>query len=206
MRLLSIAAAALALALTQAGAPAPLATSDERITMEPCTAFGGVDALCGTLTVPEDPQVTGGRTIDLAVTVLPATGPEGTHAPDPIFALHGGPGAAASFLAPLFAGIPARDRRDIVLVDQRGTGASNGMACTVDDAGEWLLLGLRFEMNPAGCPEFDADPTLYTTPIAMDDLDRVRAAMGYERVNLWGGSYGARAALVYMRRHPERVR
>ncbi|HKG21705.1 MAG TPA: alpha/beta fold hydrolase, partial [Blastocatellia bacterium] len=51
-----------------------------------------------------------------------------------------------------------------------------------------------------------ADLTLYTTPIAMDDLDEVREALGYERINLFGGSYGSRAALVYLRQHPTRVR
>ena len=54
--------------------------------------------------------------------------------------------------------------------------------------------------------ELDADPTHYTTPVAMDDLDAVRAALGYDKINLWGGSYGTRAALVYMRRYPEHVR
>ena len=52
----------------------------------------------------------------------------------------------------------------------------------------------------------DADLTLYTTSIAMDDLDDVRAALGYEKINLYGGSYGTRAGLVYIRRHEERVR
>ena len=51
-----------------------------------------------------------------------------------------------------------------------------------------------------------ANLTLYTTPIAMDDLDEVRAALGYERINLFGGSYGTRAALVYLKRHPQSVR
>ena len=53
---------------------------------------------------------------------------------------------------------------------------------------------------------YDADPRFYTTSLAMDDLDDVRAFLGYERVNLYGGSYGTRAALVYLRQHPSRVR
>ena len=176
------------------------------IALEPCAGFPVPDALCGSLTVPEDPAVPEGRTISLAVAVLPATGPESDRAPDPVFALHGGPGAAARYLAPLMTGLPARERRDIVLVDQRGTGESQGMVCGIENAGEWVTSVLRFDLDPSRCPDFDADPRLYTTPIAMDDLDRVRAAMGYDQVNLWGGSYGTRAALVYARQHPEHVR
>ena len=51
-----------------------------------------------------------------------------------------------------------------------------------------------------------ADLTKYTTSIAMDDMDDVRAWLGYDRINLFGLSYGTRAALVYMRQHPEHVR
>ena len=156
--------------------------------------------------VPEDPTAPDGRRIELAITVLPATGPDRLRAPDPVFALHGGPGAAAAFLAPVFAGQPLRSRRDVVLVDQRGTGASNGIRCGIADPAAWLLAMLRFDFAPSACDTSEADPRLYTTPIAMDDLDAVRAALGYERINLWGGSYGSRAALVYMRQHPERVR
>ena len=54
--------------------------------------------------------------------------------------------------------------------------------------------------------ESRADLTQYTTSIAMDDLDDVRAWLGYERINLFGLSYGTRAALVYLRQHPDRVR
>src|SRR5690606_11092040 len=57
------------------------------------------------------------------------------------------------------------------------------------------------------CPTtLDADLRLYTTEIAMTDLDEVRAALGYEQINLYGGSYGTRAALTYLRLFPERVR
>jgi pimeloyl-ACP methyl ester carboxylesterase len=176
------------------------------VDLRPCPELGVPDAVCGSLLVPEDPAAPGGRLISLAISVLPATGAEEERAPDPVFALHGGPGAAARHLAPLMAILPARENRDIVLVDQRGTGLSNGLACGADDPEQWLVAILRFELDPALCPAFDADPRLYTTPLAMDDLDRVREVLGYDRVNLWGGSYGTRAALVYARRHPERVR
>lgn len=197
----------LGLALAVVGcAESQAVDAPSRIDLRPCPEAGDPAAVCGSLTVPEDPDAPDGRLISLAVTVLPATGPESDRARDPIFALHGGPGAAARYLAPVFANLPARARRDVVLVDQRGTGGSNGMVCGTADAGEWMVAVLRFDFDPSTCPEFDADPRLYTTPIAMDDLDRVRDALGYDQVNLWGGSYGTRAALVYARRHRERVR
>jgi pimeloyl-ACP methyl ester carboxylesterase len=99
--------------------------------------------------------------------------------------------------------------RDVVLVDQRGTGKSNPLNCRsennslreVTESEEASLERLR------RCLEgFDADVRLYTTTIAMDDLDDVRAHLGYDRINLYGGSYGTRAALVYLRRHGDRVR
>ena len=180
--------------ITAVSACAPAAS--QSVDLSPCTAPGGVDALCGQLTVAENPDDPEGRSIDLALTVLPATGPETDRAPDPVFALHGGPGAAARFLAPIFAGQPLRARRDVVLVDQRGTGESNGMRCDEGDTAAFFRSALRFDFDPSECPTFDADPRLYTTPIAMDDLDAVRQALGYEAVNLWGGSYGSRAAQV----------
>ncbi len=96
------------------------------------------------------------------------------------------------------------------MVDQRGTGGSNGLHC--DLYGESLQghLGDLFPVEAIKVCRAEwerrADLRLYTTPIAMDDLDEVRAALGYEQVNLFGTSYGTRAAQVYMRQHPNRVR
>jgi pimeloyl-ACP methyl ester carboxylesterase len=141
--------------------------------------------------------------------VLPAQSPD--TAAGPVFFLAGGPGQGATSLAPLaellMPGL--RARHEIVLLDQRGTGESNGLNCPLTEINV-VLRAEAFDMDSetldACRRSFDADLTLYTTPIAMDDLDEVRAALGYERINIWGGSYGTRAALVYMRRHPERVR
>lgn len=181
--------------------------------LAPCSAAGPeVEARCGTLTVYEDRRTASGRTIDLDVVVVPAA--SGDPAPDPVFFLSGGPGQASTDLAPAvpgFFGEIHRDR-DIVLIDQRGTGDSNPLRCDPATLQE-LLDALAFDVGGAGgaaaaaCREgLDADVRHYTTPVAMDDLDDVRAALGYERIDLFGGSYGTRAALVYMRRHPERVR
>jgi pimeloyl-ACP methyl ester carboxylesterase len=173
--------------------------------LAPCTVPpADTEALCGTLTVPEDRTSGEGRMIGLSVIVLPATGEAPD--PDPVFPLHGGPGAAARYLVPLFASHPLRDTRDFVFVDQRGTGASNGLHCEPAELPELMDVVLTFSMSAEDCLANDADPRLYLTSIAMDDLDDVRAALGYEKINLWGGSYGSRAALEFMRRHPERVR
>lgn len=164
----------------------------------------------GTLTVFEDREAARGRTIDLRILVLRAKA--ATPAADPVFFLAGGPGQAATSLAGELATSWMREERDIVLVDQRGTGGSNELQVRLraDDASPQGLLTPLFDVEAfrAALPKLQAhaDLRLYTTPIAMDDLDEVRAALGYARVNLVGGSYGTRAALVYMRRHEARVR
>ncbi|MHC4303286.1 MAG: alpha/beta hydrolase [Planctomycetota bacterium] len=164
----------------------------------------------GTYTVYEDRAARAGRTIDLEVFVLPATGPDPR--PDPIFYLVGGPGQAATGAFRRLIGSWMNEDRDIVLVSQRGTGRSNGLDCDVVGSDEDLQSYLEVLFRPRlfqQCRDLlaeRADLTKYTTPIAMDDLNEVRAALGYDRINLVGGSYGTRAALVYMRRHPETVR
>lgn len=178
--------------------------------LRPCTSDEApADALCGTVTVYEDRHAASGRRIDLWVVVLPAIGsaPE----PDPLFFLAGGPGQGAAQLVPEVhtAFRRVQRTRDIVLVDQRGTGRSNPLDCrptagTLRELTEGIDAALaRLRTCLAG---YDADVRLYTTDLAMDDLDEVRAYLGYERVNLYGGSYGTRAALVYARRHGAHVR
>ncbi len=194
-------------ALASAETPKPA------LALGPCELPGvSGPARCGTFSVFEDRASREGRKIDLKVVVLPAT--KGPAAPDPLFVLVGGPGEAATEEAPglamEFAAI--RERRDIVLVDQRGTGGSHPLDCDLFGKGGDLrrLLGdflpIEAVRTCRATLEKTADLRLYTTSIAMDDLDDVRSALGYERINLWGGSYGTRAALVYMRRHPAHVR
>ena len=150
-----------------------------------------------------------GRRLSLTIVVLPAV--RGDAAPDPVFFLAGGPGQAAAQMADTVEQVFARLERDrdIVLVDQRGTGKSHPLDCKDDQE----TLRRVFESPEASAAQlrdclahYDADVRLYTTPIAMDDLDDVRAYLGYDRINLYGGSYGTRAALVYMRQHGAHVR
>jgi pimeloyl-ACP methyl ester carboxylesterase len=103
-------------------------------------------------------------------------------------------------------------KRDVVLVDVRGTGDSNGLPCKALQGHEGVLGYLESFLPVEGVRacrrdlESRADLALYTTTAAVDDVDDVRAALGYDRVNLEGGSYGTFAALNYMRRHPSHVR
>mgnify|MGYP001412495452 CR=1 FL=1 len=164
-----------------------------------------VDAHCGTLTVPEDRANPTGRQIGLHVAVIPAIrrDPE----PDPLFLLAGGPGQSAIETFPVMISMLyyIHEDRDIVLVDQRGTGESNPLRCL--DSEDETLTGEQTLAILKTCPQkLDADVRFYTTGIAMTDLDEVRAVLGYETINLYGASYGTRAALTYLRMFPQHVR
>jgi pimeloyl-ACP methyl ester carboxylesterase len=170
------------------------------------TDEGPRGAYCGALSVFEDRAGRSGRTIDLKIVVARALrrNPE----PDPLFVLVGGPagGAAtmAGSLAPMFR--PYQKDRDIVFVDQRGTGASNPLDCEPPERTLEALVEQPVERLRRCLENLDADPRFYTTAPAMDDVDDVRRHLGYDRINLWGASYGTRAALVYLARHEETVR
>ena len=178
--------------------------------LKPCRVEGvNEELLCGKLTVFENRETRTGRTIDLNIVVLPALDQK-TNA-EPLFDLAGGPGAASTEAAAFYAGPGKayRRRHDVVCVDQRGTGQSNRLSIPPEKTPQHYLS----EMYPVNyvremrqALEQRADLTKYTTSIAMDDLEDVRAWLGYDRINLFGWSYGTRAALVYMRQHPEHVR
>ncbi len=184
-----------------------------RVKLEPCNLPQlPQEVRCGKYEVYEDRAAGRGRKIALNILVMPATGEK--PAADPVFFIAGGPGQGSAQVA-VEAGdfLPSiRREREIVFVDQRGTGESNPLQCNFfgdrnDMRGYFrepfplnILRSCRAELEKV------ANLALYTTPLAMDDLEEVRAAMGYERINLYGGSYGTNAALVYLRQHPARVR
>ena len=183
-------------------------TGRSSLTLQPCMAESlPPDARCTTIEVPEDRSTGQGRKVPLDIVVLPALG--AAAAPDPVFVLSGGPGSAAAELAPAYARTldGLRSKRDIVLVNQRGTGRSSPLHCGPEDS------KVLDDFLPAAVVEAcrrraeqSANLRLYTTPIAMDDLDEVRAALGYDQINLLGTSYGTRAALAYLHQHPQTVR
>ena len=186
-------------------------SQNQSLVLQPCELEGIQGAKCGSLPVFENRATRQGRKINLKIIVLPATG--ANRSPDPLFYIPGGPGSSATEDAPgvarLFAKI--RERRDLVFLDQRGTGGSNPLNCELFDSSDpQSYFGYFFPLGGVKkCREqleSIADLTLYTTSIAMDDLDDVRAALGYEQINVFGGSYGTRAVLVYLRQHPKSVR
>src|SRR3954447_11913192 len=177
--------------------------------LHPCAlAEGPPDAFCGQLPVFENRVAGRGRLINLKIVVAPALRRDAK--PDPLFVFEGGPGGGAATLAqyriPMFRRF--QTDRDVVLVDQRGTGASNPLDCAADDDSDDLGSVDEYPVQRfrACLEKLQADAALYTTSIAMDDIDDVRRFLGYETVNLWGGSYGTRAALVYLKQHESSVR
>src|SRR5215471_18088486 len=186
-------------------------TTKGTVALQPCRSAGdAIEGWCGHYEVFENRQARTGRKIALNIFIVPARAE--MREPDPFFALAGGPGQGATEAFPQAAYVRTiAERRDVVLVDQRGTGKSNPLDCTllsVDNPQE--VLGAPYSLDRIRSCRADsdrkADTTQYTTSIAADDLDEVRAALGYGRVNVLGGSYGTKAALVYLRRHGEHVR
>ena len=179
----------------------------------PCRLTAGalpaVFAQCAKLTVPLDSASPDGPTIELAVARIPAL--TATPEPEPLVLINSGPGGSGIDLyleaRPAFEAV--RRDRDIVLLDQRGTGRSrNGLDCTLpeeldlDTAGPELL-----QATAASClAELKADPQFFTTSVAVGDLERLRETLGVAQWSLYGVSYGTRVAQHYLRRYPAHVR
>lgn len=193
--------------------PAP---AGEGLTLSSCSVGSISRARCGTLSVAEDPAKPAGRHIPIRVVVVPAFGTD--TAPDPLFYLQGGPGGAAAdpsnleWAVATFSSLNAR--HDLVFVDQRGTGGSNRMECPalmdVGALGSNVLPTAEEEASAAkaclAATASSGDPAMYTTPLFADDVDAVRAALGYASIDLYGGSYGVSSGLEYIQRHGEHVR
>ena len=193
----------------------PLHAGERAAALKPCRLVGVEQgALCGVLQRPLDPALPAGRQIDLHYAVLPALARQ--RKPDPVFFFAGGPGQSAIELAGPLSRLLARlqNRRDVVLIDQRGTGRSAPLQCAdesparplteqVEPARQRMLIDAcrrTLQALPHG------DLRHYTTTIAMQDADAVRRELGAARINLVGASYGTRAVLEYMRQFPAAVR
>ncbi|MBX3620979.1 MAG: alpha/beta fold hydrolase [Rhizobacter sp.] len=180
----------------------------------PCRVDGlAHEVLCGQVQRALDPARPEGVQIEVHYVVVPALARR--KLPDPVFLLAGGPGQSAIALAgqvmPLFARL--NHRRDIVFVDQRGTGRSAPLVCddprqqhVADQADPERQLALLRECRQTLQRLPYGDLRFFTTPIAMQDLDAVRRALGAERIDLVGASYGTRAGLDYLRQFPHAVR
>jgi pimeloyl-ACP methyl ester carboxylesterase len=187
------------------------ALAESRIELVPCEAPGyDGEARCGTYLVWENRDARSGRQIALNVVVLPASG--SPRQPDPVFYFDGGPGAGATGAVPHIARVlrAVHEHRDLVFMDVRGTGRSNPLSCPGPAADAPLQEHFEEFLSDAyvrRCLEHQtADPRFYTQPFAMDDVNEVRAALGYERINLFGASGGTRQEQIYMKRHGGTVR
>ena len=169
-------------------------------------------ALCGVYEVYENRSTRAGRKIPLHIVVLPANGPD--RVPDPFVYFAGGPGEASVPWGLFWSEqlIRLRSKRDVLLIDLRGTGRSGQLACP-ELRGEQSIQGFLDNFLPAdkvgACRDRlkkEVDLSWYTTDAAVDDVEEVRTALGYGPLNLMGSSYGTRAVLTYLRRHPRSVR
>ena len=185
----------------------------------PAEVDPGVTVSCGVIDTPLNHEDPAGGTIQLAVAVIPAT--DGSTGNTPVVVLGGGPGEPLvvpilEALTPdgaFLTGLGAS--RDIVLLDQRGAGASTpSLACpefdealaAVTDSDEAVAIGTE---ALSACHERlvaeGVDLSAFDTAADVQDLDVARQALGYERVSLFGTSYGARLALQVARAYPETV-
>ena len=179
--------------------------------LRPCRVENSEEEVrCGTYMAPENREIRGGRTIPLDVVVIPAR--SATPRPDPIFFAAGGPGQTNREMAGYWTESPLREERDLVLVDQRGTSAAHALNCTLPGTPENpqgyldpIFIGETFRTCRREL-EARADLTRYLTADYVDDLDEVRRALGYERINIMGGSYGSRVVLMYLRQYPRQAR
>ncbi len=181
----------------------------------PCTTAAPGSSRCGVFRVAEvreGSNARSGRTIDIAFVILDALDST-QRTRDALMLLPGGPGEP---LTPIAAGAAVRLRdvrrtRDILLVDVRGVGRSSPLSCNVPfPGGLRSRLGTLFPLDhAAACRDTLARRArldAYTTASAVDDLEDLRRWLGYDALNLMGGSYGTRVAQVFMRRHPRAVR
>ncbi len=173
------------------------------VAFSPCHIDGiEAQAKCAWLTLPLDWSQPDGDTFALHVAVVPPSGGQASGAP--LYVLAGGPGQAASDLGSIVDGamIDARRGREVILVDQRGTGRT-------------LPFGCDFPTNPETSGADTArtclaktsnNPAHFGTDSFVDDLHAVRNLLGHDTINIWGGSYGTRAALLYLRKYEHTVR
>jgi len=207
-------AAAIAAALALAAGGARAASPEAAPPLKACRVDGvSTEVLCGQVSRPLDPARPDGVRIDIRYVVVPALARN--KLPDPVLLLAGGPGQSAIALTASVMPRLSRlnYRRDLVFIDQRGTGRSAPLSCPDNSdrsLDELLKPGAKVRLLEQ-CRDAlqrlpHGDLRFYTTTIAMQDMDAVRAALGVERWNLIGASYGTRAALEYQRQFPDRVR
>jgi len=165
----------------------------------------GLAARCGTLIVPEDRLTGKGRAIPVRYVVIPATGPD--RLPDPVVWFAGGPGDSA--VADIPGELPLLGslnvHRDLVFIEQRGTGSSNPLNCPAFRGSLADKPALRASVESC-LAHLNGDLRFYTTAMFTDDVNQLLGDLHYAKVNLIGISYGTTAEQVFLLRHPDRVR
>ncbi len=182
------------------------------LSFERCTVSAEayeVDAECATFRRHENPQDPNSRLIDLSVVKFPSHSPEPE--PDAFTLIQGGPGGSSIDFAIAYGRVleDIRRKRDILVVDQRGTGRSNLLSCGVpdDDAAQYdLERATAFTKECAEKLSRGNDLRFYTTSVAVEDLEALRIAAGYPQLNIYGVSYGTRVAQHYLRKFPDSAR
>ena len=163
---------------------------------------------CGSLMVAENPAKPEGKKIAIHYAVLPAIKP--SFKKQAMFAIAGGPGQSAIENAAGFDRVltKVRQDRDILLVDQRGTGQSNILACDDDNMSALSFNDddIDYVADTQKCLDaIDADVSQYGSLTALTDFEAVRQHLGYEKLHLYGVSYGTRMAQLYMREYPQAI-
>lgn len=189
------------------------------LVFEPCeltqrNSAATTAAFCAPFQVPEDWDKPDGRKIDLHLAIVRGEAPAAAR--DLVVLLAGGPGQAATESYPRVAGAfaPLLRQRNLVLMDQRGTGASHPLECKQDLEGEDAASAdavdfAKIRASTQAClteVSKSAAPAQYTTTAAVRDLEALRQALGAPQFDLIGVSYGTRVAQQYLMRHPDGVR
>jgi len=181
-----------------------------------CSQQAQTKVIDGILEVPENRTVPNSRTLKLVYKVLKAKNRNSKKAP--ILYLQGGPGGATLFMEAFWKNHPLRNDRDIVLMDQRGTGQSEAicgetgnaslaiLGQDLDQDDEYEALNAIFLECKKTIKENKIDLSGYNSQENAADFDALRKVLGYEKWNLFGGSYGSRLGLTIMRDFPNSVR
>ncbi len=185
-------------------------SQNQQFTLENCHVDGiRSQVKCGELQVPENYNKADGEHITINFVVLPAI--DNSDDKTPLMFLAGGPGQAAAELASGLTNVfyEVRKTRDLILVDQRGTGQSHPLQC--EDAVDQNVYALAPEdfsdQDIKDClKNLTGDLSQYNSENAIRDFEAVREVLGHKQINIYGGSYGTRAGLVYMRMFPQSLR
>ena len=193
-------------------AMSPELASGSKLKLEDCHIDGIKEQVqCGVLQVPENYSATGKKDTQIALNfaILPAI--DNSENKEPLMFLAGGPGQAAVELAAHLYKTYREIRKphDIILVDQRGTGKSHPLECEESKAlNAYEIVPEDFTVQEVkDClAQFTGDLSQYNSENSIRDFDAVRVALGHEKIHVYGGSYGTRAALVYMRLFPDSLK